>query len=107
MRLNRTSVVVILLAVLLLAAAPAVQAAPQAKPQATSRHLGGDWLSAALTWLSHLFADPTPQAPTSQQKGSSTTTSTSTGGGTSVLGGGGSFAGNCIDPNGCYDGGGG
>ena len=59
MRLNRTFVAIVLLAVLLFAAAPAVQAAPQAKPQAASRHLGGDWLSAALTWLSHVFADST------------------------------------------------
>ena len=108
MHLNRTVVATVVLAVLLGAAAPAVQAVPLAKPQPSPRLVAGDWLIAALAWLSHFFNDRAPQAPTSQQKGS-TTTKPSTGTGTTVIGngGGGNFAGSCIDPNGCFDGGGG
>ena len=105
MRLNRTVVAVVLLAVLLLAAVPAAQAAPLAKPQTSSRILAGDWLSAALTWLGHLFADRSPQAPASREKATSTT---STSGGTVYpTFGNNNFGANCIDPNGCFDSGGG
>jgi hypothetical protein len=104
MRLNRTVVAAVLLAVLLAAVAPAVQAAPLAKPQTSTRLLGTDWLSAALTWLGHLFVDRTPQAPTQQQKG----TTTSSGTVYPTFGGGdGGFNGSCIDPQGCYSGSGG
>lgn len=111
MHLNRTVVATVVLAVLLGAVAPAVQAVPLAKPQPSQRLVAGDWLSTAVTWLSHLFNDRAPQAPASQQKGSTTTTKPPTGTGTTVFGGGGNFAGSCIDPNGnpngCFDGGGG
>jgi hypothetical protein len=104
MRLNRTVVAVVVVAVLLAVVAPAVQAVPIAKPQTSPRLVGSDWLSAALTWLSHLFGDRTPQTPTTQQKGATTTSS-----GTTYprpLGGDGSFAGSCIDPMGsCNTGG--
>ena len=104
MRLNRTVVAAVVVAVLLAVVAPAVQAMPIAKPQTSPRLIGSDWLTASLTWLSHLFGDRTPQAPTTQQKGSTTTTS---GTAPRTLGGDGSFSGSCIDPNGCYIGGGG
>jgi hypothetical protein len=101
MRLNRNAVAVVLLAVLLSAVAPAVQAVPLAKPQTSTRLLGTDWISAALTWLGHLFSDRTPQAPASQQKGDTRPPT----GVIPNLGGNGTFAGSCIDPNGCLDGG--
>ena len=105
MHRNRTVVVAVVLAVLLAAVAPAVQAVPLAKPQPSPRLVAGDWLSAALTWLGHFFNDRAPQAPTSLQKG---TTKPPTGTGATVFGAGsGNFAGSCIDPNGCLDGGGG
>lgn len=104
MRLNRTVVAVVVVTVLLAIVAPAVQAVPIAKPQTSTRLIGSDWLTAALTWLGQLFGERTPQAPTAQQKG---TTSTSSG--TTYprpLGGDGSFAGSCIDPQGsCNTGG--
>ena len=92
-RFPRTFVTLVLIAVLLVAVAPAVQARPLAKPHISLQPVGGDWLGAAIVWLNRLFqAEPEPQA--SPRKANTTTT----GGTTQGLGG--PFTGSCIDPNG-------
>jgi hypothetical protein len=100
--LNRTFAAAVLIAVLLVVAAPAAQALPSAKPQTSSRlTTGGDWLSAALSWLNHFF-DRAPHSSGTQQKKDSSTTPTYPAGGSL----GGPFNGSCIHPNGCVLGGG-
>lgn len=100
--LSRTFFAIALIAALL-AAAPAVQARPLAKPARSVPSVqtaGGDLLSAAWSWLSHLFTFE----PVAAKSGSGSTTTTTSGGG---LGGAKPLSGSCIDPNGCTIGGGG
>jgi hypothetical protein len=92
---------IVLIAVLLAAAAPAVQARPLAKPAhsvPSVQTASGDLLSAAWSWLSQLFG-----TEIAAKSGSTTTTTTTSGG----LGGLKPLNGSCIDPNGCTFGGGG
>ena len=95
----RTFFAIALIAVLLAAAAPAVQARPLAKPARSVQTAGGDLLSAAWSWLGRLF---TIEPAIAQKSKSDPTTTTGTGG----LGA--RDTGSCIDPNGgCTFGGGG
>jgi len=94
-RFPRTFVTLVLIAVLLVAVAPAVQARPLAKPHISLQPAGGDWLEAAIVWLNRLFqAEPEPQAL--PRKATTTTTT----GGNTMGANGGPFTGSCIDPNG-------
>jgi len=98
--LPRTFFAIALIAVLLVAAAPAVQARPLAKPAQSTPSVqiaGGNLVSAAWSWLSRLFTIE----PVAAKSGTTTTT---TGGG--GLGGVKPLTGSCIDPNGCTWGGG-
>jgi hypothetical protein len=98
-RFPRTFVTTVLIAALLVAVAPAVQARPLAKPHVSVQPVGGDWLEAAIVWLNRLF-QAEPQA--SPRKAYTTPT-----GGTTTQGAnGGPFSGSCIDPNGSPCGGG-
>jgi len=96
--LPRTFFAIALIAVLLVAAAPAVQARSLAKPTPSVQTAGGNLLSAAWSWLGRLF---TIQPVTAKSDSGDTTTTT--GGG---LGGAKPMSGSCIDPNGCVRGGG-
>jgi hypothetical protein len=100
--LPRSFFAIALIAVLL-AAAPAVQARPLAKPARSVPSVqtaAGDLLSAAWSWLSRLFT----VEPVAAKSGSGSTTTTTGGGG---LGGLKPMSGSCIDPNGCTLGAGG
>ena len=93
-RFPRTFVTMVLIAALLVAVAPAVQARPLAKPHISIQPVGGDWLAAAMVWLNSLFqAEPQAPARTTPQKAGTIPPPV-----VYVLGG--PFTGSCIDPNG-------
>jgi len=98
MNRTRTFAAVALVAVSLVAAAPALQARPLSKPQVSVPATGGEWLSAAWNWLAQTFRIQ-PATP-AWQKAKTDPTDTS-------LGGAKPMTGSCIDPNGCTFGGGG
>jgi hypothetical protein len=103
-RFPRTFVTMVLIAALLVAVAPAVQARPLAKPHISIQPVGGDWLEAAMVWLNRLF-QPEPQ--TTPRKAYIAPATGGTTGGTTTQGvNGGPFTGSCIDPNGSPCGGG-
>jgi hypothetical protein len=101
-RFPRTFVTMVLIAALFVAVAPAVQARPLTKPHISLQPAGGDWLEAAIVWLSRLF-QPEPQA-TPRKLYTAPATGGTTGGTAQGLGG--PFSGSCIDPNGSPCGGG-
>jgi hypothetical protein len=103
MNRSRAFFAVVLSLVLLAAAAPALEARPLAKPQVAVHALGGEWLSAAWSWLAQALRIE-PATPTARQEKVRSDPTTETGGG---LGGARPMAGSCIDPNGCTFGGGG
>jgi hypothetical protein len=105
-RFPRTLVTMVLIAALLVAVAPAVQARPLAKPRISVQPVGGDWLEAAMVWLSGLFqAEPARQ--TTRGKAYVVPATDGTTGGTTTQGvNGGPFTGSCIDPWGSPCGGG-
>ncbi len=100
MRLNRTFTVVLVALVLLVVTVPAAQARSFATPQPAVHSLGGSWLGAAVTWLTHL-AGAAPLPAGIQAVAASSTTLPPIGG-IYGLGGGGivPMTGSCIDPNG-------
>lgn len=102
MNRTRTFAAAALIAVSLVAAAPAVQARPLGKPQVSVPATGGEWLSAAWNWLAQALRIQ-PATPAWQQKAKDSTTTTNDGG----LGGAQTMSGSCIDPNGCTTTGGG
>lgn len=108
MKCSRALSAVVLSVVLLAATAPALEARPLAKPQVSVSAFGGEWLSAAWSWLAQALqiepATPAARQEKVQSSGSGGGTTTTTGGG---LGGARPNAGSCIDPNGCTFGGGG
>jgi len=101
MNRTRTFAAVALVAVALFAAAPALQARPLSKPQVSVPATGGEWLSVAWNWLAQTFRLQ-PATPAWHQKAKPDPTSTDPN-----LGGAKPMTGSCIDPNGCYLGGGG
>lgn len=107
MNRSRALFVVVLSVVLLATVAPALEARPLAKPQVSVSALGGEWLSAAWSWLAQALridpATPVAHQEKVQSTGSGGTTTTSGGG----LGGARPMSGSCIDPWGCSFGGGG
>lgn len=106
MNRSRALVAAVLSIVLLAVAAPALEARPLAKPQVSVQALGGEWLTAAWSWLAQALriepATPAARQEKVQSSGSGGTTTTSGGG----LGGARPMNGSCIDPNGCTFGGG-
>jgi hypothetical protein len=105
MNRSRALVAAVLSVVLLAVAAPALEARPLAKPQVSVSALGGEWLSAAWSWLAQaLRIDPATPAARQEKVRSDPGTTTGSGG----LGGARPMTGSCIDPNGgCIIGGGG
>jgi uncharacterized membrane protein YgcG len=107
MNRSRALSAVVLSVVLLAAAAPSLEARPLAKPQVSVSAFGGEWLSAAWSWLAQALriepATPAARQEKLQSSGSGGTTTQSGGG----LGGAHPMNGSCIDPNGCTFGGGG
>lgn len=104
MNRSRAIVAAVLSVVLLAAAAPALEARPLAKPQVSVQAIGGEWLSAAWSWLAQaLRIDPATPGVRQQKAKPDPGTTTETGG---ALGGARPMAGSCIDPNGCTFGGG-
>ena len=94
----RTFGSVVLIAVLLVALAPAAQAFPLGRAQRTVQVTGGDWLDAALTWLGRLFnGEPAAREKPAPARTKATRPAPPTSQGV----GGGPFNGSCIDPNGC------
>jgi hypothetical protein len=92
----------VLIAALLVAVAPAVQARPLAKPRISVQPVGGDWLEAAIVWLNSLFQAEPQTSPRKAYLAPATD-----GTGTTTQGvNGGPFSGSCIDPNGTPCGGG-
>jgi hypothetical protein len=102
MNRSRTFAAVVLSAVLLVTAAPALQARPMSQSRVSVPATGGEWLSAAWSWLAQTLGIHQPVAPTARHEKASSTT-TSDGG----LGGAQTMSGSCIDPNGCTTTGGG
>lgn len=100
MNRTRTFAAVALVAVSLVATAPALQARSLSKPQVSVPATGGEWLSAAWNWLAQAFRIQ-PATP-AWQKAKTDPTSTDPN-----LGGAKPMNGSCIDPNGCTFGGGG
>lgn len=93
MNRTRTFAAVALIAVALVAAAPAVQARPLSKPQVSVPATGGEWLSAAWNWLAQAFRIQPATTPTAWQHKSKPDPSTDT-----SLGGATPMTGSCIDP---------
>jgi hypothetical protein len=97
--LKRVLAITVTTVVLIAVVAPAVQAISLRQPP-TPRVVGGDWLDAALSWLSHVFAGApqAPQAPHAKKKPDPDGSS----GGVGTVG---PMGGSCVDPNGCLEGG--
>jgi hypothetical protein len=104
MNRSRTFAAVVLSAVLLVTAAPALQARPLSQSRVSVSAAGGEWLSAAWSWLAQALRIQ-PAAPTARHEKAKPDPGTSTDDG--GLGGVHPMSGSCIDPNGCYTGGGG
>ncbi len=95
-RISSTAVTVALAATLLVATAPAAQARNLAKPRPSASVVTGGWFDAALSWLGgFIVSTPHGQAARSVEKL-----------GIYPVPPPQPMTGSCIDPNGCFFGGG-
>ncbi|HEV2851540.1 MAG TPA: hypothetical protein VHC97_01935 [Thermoanaerobaculia bacterium] len=102
MNRSRTFAAVVLSVALLVATAPVLQARPLSQPRVSAT--GGEWLSAAWSWLTQTLGIQ-PAAPTARHEKAKPDSGTTTSDGD--LGGAQTMSGSCIDPWGCTTGGGG